>query len=567
MSTTGSMDGGSRRNRRADPALIAAQLAQQQAHDEDASEATPAPVVPTIVQYPPKPLKIHVPDTYAGERGKLKAFLCQLDLFFGFNADRFPTDKDRVLFATTYMRGPAFEWIEVFLTDFMKNKDQASLAQQETKEIFGFYDKFQEKIKRVFGDVEEKRNAERRLESLVQSTSAAHYASEFQQYAGRVDWNEPALIKEFYKGLKERVKDEIAKDERDTDLQDLINRAIRIDNRQHERKLEKKGEYRTHSSKQDNKVNTKSTYYGPMPMELDATRHKGKLSQKDRDHRMRNKLCLYCGKPGHQAKDCRAKRGQQKHAQATQPVKKGRKPKAQLNATGAIWTPLESSNVNWTSEESVRDPSDKSDTRHPEHAVMSWTACHNDSCFIHLSEKEGSGWFPQERRSKKSKPQVWLNATSEIDSPTCDNDTESWNNSDSDKRSVCTEDQEFLNDSDTLLETNNDEIPDWYPGHQFYGIVKERPPPGSKFTLDGGFVTPNGGYIPRELRKRVYELQCEYRRRDPELDESMKVKPEEFNYYPSEEQKERWHDAVPYFEKASAFYETQAQVKRAQEYI
>jgi len=200
---------------------------------------------------------------------------------------------------------------------------------------------------------------------------------------------------------------------------------------------------------------------------------------------------------------------------------------------------------------------------------MSWTACYDDDCFIHRSDKEGSGWFPQKRRAKKSKPQVWLNATSDVNSPTCDEDSESYHNSNSDRQSICTEDQEFLDDSDenTLLEINRDEIPSWYPGHQFYGIVKERPPPGSKFTLDGGFVTPSGGYIPRELRKRVYEVQCEYRRRDPELDQSMRVNPEEFRYYPSEEQKERWHDAVPYFEEASAFHETQAQEKRAQEYM
>ena len=67
------------------------------------------------------------------------------------------------------------------------NKNQAFLAQQKTKEIFGFYDKFQEKIKRVFGNVKEKRNAERRLESLVQNISAVYYASEFQQYAKKID--------------------------------------------------------------------------------------------------------------------------------------------------------------------------------------------------------------------------------------------------------------------------------------------------------------------------------------------------------------------------------------------
>ena len=63
-------------------------------------------------------------------------------MFFRFNIDKFSTDKNRILFVITYIKRPAFEWIEVFLTDFIKNKDQAFLAQQEIKEIFGFYDKF-----------------------------------------------------------------------------------------------------------------------------------------------------------------------------------------------------------------------------------------------------------------------------------------------------------------------------------------------------------------------------------------------------------------------------------------
>ena len=75
MLITGSIDGGSRRNRRADPVFIAAQLAQQQAHNKNTSEIISAPVISIIMQYSPKLLKIHVPDTYAGEKEKLKIFL------------------------------------------------------------------------------------------------------------------------------------------------------------------------------------------------------------------------------------------------------------------------------------------------------------------------------------------------------------------------------------------------------------------------------------------------------------------------------------------------------------
>jgi hypothetical protein len=45
-------------------------------------------------------------------------------------------------------------------------------------------------------------------------------------------------------------------------------------------------------------------------MEINAfqgkPRKRGKLTPEERKHHMDNNLCLYCGKPGHKAQDCRA---------------------------------------------------------------------------------------------------------------------------------------------------------------------------------------------------------------------------------------------------------------------
>ena len=45
----------------------------------------------------------------------------------------------------------------------------------------------------------------------------------------------------FYWGLKEAIKDEISRSDRPEELQDLINKAISIDGRMHERQMERKG--------------------------------------------------------------------------------------------------------------------------------------------------------------------------------------------------------------------------------------------------------------------------------------------------------------------------------------
>ena len=50
-----------------------------------------------------------------------------------------------------------------------------------------------------------------------------------------------ALKAQYYKGLKDGVKDEIARSEAPDNLQELIEMAVKIDNRNFERALERKG--------------------------------------------------------------------------------------------------------------------------------------------------------------------------------------------------------------------------------------------------------------------------------------------------------------------------------------
>ena len=68
--------------------------------------------------------------------------------------------------------------------------------------------------------------------------------------------------------------------------------------------------------------------------------------------------CFNCGKSNHLAKDCKSpKQGRNDFRKA-----------------------LESSKVNTM-------------TKQPDHGSMSWTACYNDNCLTHKSDKEGIGWY------------------------------------------------------------------------------------------------------------------------------------------------------------------------------
>ena len=138
----------------------------------------PAPA-PVII----KPLKINTPEPFDGSRGKLQAFFSQIELFFGFNVNGFPTNKHKVLFASTYLRGPAFEWFNSFLMGFLNNEPDK--RDNDTVEVTQNYSNFKNKLRQVFDNFDEKHLAERKMQSLQQTGSAANYASKFQQLAAR----------------------------------------------------------------------------------------------------------------------------------------------------------------------------------------------------------------------------------------------------------------------------------------------------------------------------------------------------------------------------------------------
>ena len=136
-----------------------------------------APEIPAPALVIIKPLTINIPEPFDGSRGKLRTFFSQVELFFGFNAKRFPTDKHKVLFASTYLRGPAFEWFNSFLTDFLNNKPDKRY--NDTIEVTQNYSNFKNWLRQVLGNFDKEHLAERRMQSLRQTGSAADYASKF----------------------------------------------------------------------------------------------------------------------------------------------------------------------------------------------------------------------------------------------------------------------------------------------------------------------------------------------------------------------------------------------------
>jgi hypothetical protein len=258
-------------------------------------------------------LKINTPEPFDGKRSQLSAFLTQLSIYIKMNPAAFPDEETKVFFASSYLRGAAYDWFEGRLKDRLDNDGDEDEQNETTTRVFEKFDTFKKQIQQTFGEVDAERTAERNLQNLRQSGSASSYAADFQRWAARTEWDDSAQVAQYYKGLKDRIKDELVRDDWPEDLESIIEKTIKIDNRLHERDMERKGSYRqfiSNGKKHHQPQRSNRNYYGPQPMEIDnVQKHRG-LNPAEREHRMKNKLCLYCGKPGHQAKQCRAKKNQ-----------------------------------------------------------------------------------------------------------------------------------------------------------------------------------------------------------------------------------------------------------------
>jgi Domain of unknown function (DUF4939)/Zinc knuckle len=252
--------------------------------------------------------KVNTPEQFHGVRGKLSAFIVQSGLYIYWNPKEFPNEEREIMFMISYMRGNAYNWIHARVEEYMLKGKVAASA--ELQRLFNSKEYFLYELKTVFGDVDEKRQADRDLNALSQRTSAANYSAEFHRLASMLTWDNAALMSRYYQGLKFAVKEEISmKETQPTNLADMIHMSIKIDQRQYEMSLEKRGQggYQRGNGKKKNYGNPKGFYGGPMPMELDKLqpgRQQRRGGPKQKKAAPKGN-CYNCGKPGHYSNKCR----------------------------------------------------------------------------------------------------------------------------------------------------------------------------------------------------------------------------------------------------------------------
>lgn len=273
--------------------------------------------------------KIREPETFDGsDRNKLKSFLVQCELNFRDRPSAFSSDEFKVTYVLSFLQGSAFRF---FVPDLANDRLIRPLWETD-------YTVFVQILRTNFGPHDAEADAEDKIENLrmKENHKVTQYVVEFNELRSQIAWNDSALRSRFYKGLPERLKDEVSRLGKPPTLNGMIELAQRLDARYWERKQEvnreqgsnKPNKTPNNSDKSSSKTNqSSSSSSNPQPKPnsgnsnnnsgqkpknpekkptdlTDKLGKDGKLTTVERARRIANNLCLFCGGLGHSARDC-----------------------------------------------------------------------------------------------------------------------------------------------------------------------------------------------------------------------------------------------------------------------
>ena len=293
------------------------------------------------------------PDKFDGsDPSKLRSFLTSCRLVFLNQPRKFNIDRSRILFVGSYLSGVASEW---FLPKIQAIDDDA----------LSDYESFEEELTAIFGEPDEQQAHERKLSQLRmrESDKAQIYITKFKKHAIMLNWDDQALKFHFRQGLPDRILRALALREKDprtyTGLMEVV---LNIDHQYWRLEEERKARagrgsetssgdrrpgtsgfagasrggsgsgYRSSSDnsyrrtpsvanyrpasasagrggfRNNNRLPSRSPSVVPRANNLDRQlRSDGTLKGDERQRRIDQRLCLYCGAAGHQLADCQTK--------------------------------------------------------------------------------------------------------------------------------------------------------------------------------------------------------------------------------------------------------------------
>ncbi len=255
-----------------------------------------------------KGIKANKAEVFEGKRSTLRRYLTSMDMHIRINNLGDADESDKVMFAGTYLRGPAFDWFEPHMRDFQDNPDPDN-RKDSTDTVFDSYQGFKKQITKAFGDPDAEKTAERRMYALKQGPkmSIGELTSKFHQIASNLDWEDKALRSWYYQILKPEIKDAMMyMPDKPNTLDKMIDVASGIENRLVERHYETRQRWGQLKTNQFGKRYHRDRD-GDIEMQLNAAITDPAFKGNGKDKRKFTGKCFKCDKPGHMARHCQSK--------------------------------------------------------------------------------------------------------------------------------------------------------------------------------------------------------------------------------------------------------------------
>jgi hypothetical protein len=142
----------------------------------------------------------------------------------------------------------------------------------------------------LFGDKHQSRSAATALNHLKQTSSVSLYTAKFHHLSKMTNWNDAALINKFLDGLLHQTHRGLIGQMIPNTLVDLIDQATQVN---------ELSQAYSHNSGKHFHNNYYNNYYRNQnlnSMDVNSTTtHYAHITDHERNHRLQERLCLYCG--------------------------------------------------------------------------------------------------------------------------------------------------------------------------------------------------------------------------------------------------------------------------------
>src|SRR5271156_252152 len=257
------------------------------------SPIPPVTVTSTSPAQPTKSERLPDPEKFTGKRNELRPFLAQLRNKLEGNADRYPSDRERLRYALSRLAGDAAIMIETF--------NPPSLA--------GLI----ENLEISYGDPNRQATAQQKLNRMTQSDqSFPSYFAKFHQYSKETGWNDAAQINHLVESLNPELKRTlvgVTLPQRLGDCANLINRhyndLMRLQPRPTQSRSAPKTTPTSTAARPPTRSPAQTAKKDPDAMDLDAgNQGYAPKNSAERQKRIKEGRCFKCGSKNDLSPNC-----------------------------------------------------------------------------------------------------------------------------------------------------------------------------------------------------------------------------------------------------------------------